>query len=241
VLYALAILYLFLGVAIVCDDFFTASLEKICLRLRLSEDVAGATFMAAGSSAPELFTSTMSLVSSNATNELGVATIVGSAVFNILVIIAATTIFAAKQRRTAETRLETGHARLRVLRGGGGHCAFSHGGREGVVVGRRRVRVHVRDVRGVHGSQRKGHACRGRLLRKKNRVGVLSAKTVVQPRDVEAAVANDSFARGNGVFLSRRRESEDEKDKTRSRTPCTPRWRRPSPISSARRTRMGGR
>lgn len=97
VLYALAILYLFLGVAIVCDDFFTASLERICLRLRLSEDVAGATFMAAGSSAPELFTSTMSLVSSNATNELGVATIVGSAVFNILVIVAATTVFAAQK------------------------------------------------------------------------------------------------------------------------------------------------
>ena len=97
VLYALAILYLFLGVAIVCDDFFTASLERICLRLRLSEDVAGATFMAAGSSAPELFTSTMSLVSSNATNELGVATIVGSAVFNILVIVAVTTVFATQK------------------------------------------------------------------------------------------------------------------------------------------------
>ena len=96
-LYALAILYLFLGVAIVCDDFFTASLERICLRLRLSEDVAGATFMAAGSSAPELFTSTMSLVSSNATNELGVATIVGSAVFNILVIVAATTVLSTKK------------------------------------------------------------------------------------------------------------------------------------------------
>ena len=96
-LYALAILYLFLGVAIVCDDFFTASLERIRLRLRLSEDVAGATFMAAGSSAPELFTSTMSLVSSNATNELGVATIVGSAVFNILVIVAATTVFSTKK------------------------------------------------------------------------------------------------------------------------------------------------
>ena len=41
---------------------------------------------------------------------------------------------------------------------------------------------------------------------KKNRVGVSSAK-MVQPRDVEAAVANDSFARGNGVFLSGHRES----------------------------------
>ena len=33
------------------------SLERICEQLYLSEDVAGATFIAAGSSAPELFTS----------------------------------------------------------------------------------------------------------------------------------------------------------------------------------------
>ena len=96
VLYALAILYLFLGVAVTCDDFFAPSLERVCERLDLSEDVAGATFMAAGSSAPELFTSTMSLVSRNATNELGVATIVGSAVFNILVIVAASVACADK-------------------------------------------------------------------------------------------------------------------------------------------------
>ena len=50
VLYAVAILYLFLGIAIICDDYFTASLEQICEKLKLSEDVAGATFMAAGSS-----------------------------------------------------------------------------------------------------------------------------------------------------------------------------------------------
>lgn len=98
-LYAVAILYLFLGIAIVCDDFFTPSLELICERLNLSEDVAGATFMAAGSSAPELFTSTMSLVSENATNELGVATIVGSAVFNILIIVAATVLFSGRTLR----------------------------------------------------------------------------------------------------------------------------------------------
>lgn len=104
VLYALAIMYLFLGLAVVCEDFFTASLEQICVRLSLSEDVAGATFMAAGSSAPELFTSTMSLVSSTATNELGVATVVGSAVFNILVIVAATVIFSAK--KNAPLRLD---------------------------------------------------------------------------------------------------------------------------------------
>jgi len=54
--------------------------------------------MAAGSSAPELFTSTMSLVSENATNELGVATIVGSAVFNIMVIVAATVLFTSQKQ-----------------------------------------------------------------------------------------------------------------------------------------------
>lgn len=73
---------MFYALAIVCDDYFVPSLEKISevrqqlspgrqaegsLRhswpvflfqnLQLSEDVAGATFMAAGSSAPELFTS----------------------------------------------------------------------------------------------------------------------------------------------------------------------------------------
>ena len=36
------------AIAVVCDDYFVPSLEVICQRLDLSEDVAGATFMAAG-------------------------------------------------------------------------------------------------------------------------------------------------------------------------------------------------
>ncbi len=96
--YFVGVFFMFLGIAIVCDDFFVPALEKICEVLRLSDDVAGATFMAAGSSAPELFTSTMSLVSENATNELGVATIVGSAVFNIMVIVAATVLFTSQKQ-----------------------------------------------------------------------------------------------------------------------------------------------
>ena len=211
-LYALAILYLFLGVAIVCDDFFTASLEKICLRLRLSEDVAGATFMAAGSSAPELFTRTMSLVSSNATNELGVATIVGSAVFNILVIIAATTIFAAKQNEPLRLDWKP------VTR----DCAFYAAAVATVLLvmadgkvwwweGVACVCMYATYVAFMAVNEKVMRAVDA-FCEKKNRVGVSSAK-IVQPRDVEAAVANDSFARGNGVFLSGHRESEDEKDK----------------------------
>ncbi|MED6248619.1 hypothetical protein ATANTOWER_002783, partial [Ataeniobius toweri] len=56
-LHVLCTVYMFCALALVCDDYFVPSLEKICERLHLSEDVAGATFMAAGSSAPELFTS----------------------------------------------------------------------------------------------------------------------------------------------------------------------------------------
>ena len=52
----LGILYVFLGIAIICDDYFVEALERISSALKLSDDVAGATFMAAGSSAPELAT-----------------------------------------------------------------------------------------------------------------------------------------------------------------------------------------
>jgi hypothetical protein len=44
--YFVGVFYMFLGIAIVCDDFFVASLEQICEVLQLSDDVAGATFMA---------------------------------------------------------------------------------------------------------------------------------------------------------------------------------------------------
>merc|ERR1719427_129937 len=78
-------LWLFVAVAVICDDFFVPSLEAISEVLDLSEDVAGATFMAAGSSAPELFTS---LAAATNESDVGVGTIVGSAVFNLLVIVA---------------------------------------------------------------------------------------------------------------------------------------------------------
>lgn len=60
--------------AVVCDDFFVPSLEVISEKMQLSEDVAGATFMAAGSSAPELFTSLMGVLQET---DVGVGTIVG--------------------------------------------------------------------------------------------------------------------------------------------------------------------
>ncbi|XP_046712248.1 sodium/potassium/calcium exchanger 4a isoform X2 [Silurus meridionalis] len=93
-LHIFAAVYMFLALAIVCDDYFVTSLEKICEKLHLSEDVAGATFMAAGSSAPELFASIIGVFITH--GDVGVGTIVGSAVFNILCIIGVCGIFAGQ-------------------------------------------------------------------------------------------------------------------------------------------------
>lgn len=61
IFYLLVSVYMFIGLAIICDDYFVPALEVICKVLNLREDVAGATFMAAGSSAPELATTIISL------------------------------------------------------------------------------------------------------------------------------------------------------------------------------------
>lgn len=92
-IWCIVVVYLFLGIAIICDEQFTSSLESICnprTGLGLSPDVAGATFMAAGSSAPELASSFMGTFVSK--SDVGLGTIIGSAVFNILIIIGATAI-----------------------------------------------------------------------------------------------------------------------------------------------------
>ncbi|KAF4672982.1 hypothetical protein FOL46_008033 [Perkinsus olseni] len=87
-------LYAFKALGSMCDDYFVIALEAISEALDLSPDVAGATFMAAGSSAPELFTSIVATFL--IVNEGGVGTIIGSAIFNILVIIGATCLFAGQ-------------------------------------------------------------------------------------------------------------------------------------------------
>jgi len=85
--YTLGVLYMFLALAIACDEFFVPALEEMSSprRLNLSMDVAGATLMAAGGSAPELFTSAFGTFNES---PIGFGTIVGSAVFNVLFVIA---------------------------------------------------------------------------------------------------------------------------------------------------------
>ncbi|XP_045777711.1 sodium/potassium/calcium exchanger Nckx30C isoform X3 [Maniola jurtina] len=91
VLHVIGMGYMFVALAIVCDEFFVPALDVIIERLAIRDDVAGATFMAAGGSAPELFTSIIGVFVSF--DDVGIGTIVGSAVFNILFVIGACALF----------------------------------------------------------------------------------------------------------------------------------------------------
>ncbi|CAE7580928.1 Slc24a2 [Symbiodinium natans] len=74
-----------LGLNTVCDVYFAGAIDLLCDAWSLTPDVAGATWMAAGGSAPEFFTSMVG--ATIAQNDVGFGTIVGSAVFNVLFVI----------------------------------------------------------------------------------------------------------------------------------------------------------
>ncbi|KAI4833365.1 hypothetical protein KUCAC02_016273 [Chaenocephalus aceratus] len=81
-------------------DYFSVEdrpLTVITEKLQISDDVAGATFMAAGGSAPELFTSVIGVFVSH--SNVGIGTIVGSAVFNILFVIGMCAVFSREAGR----------------------------------------------------------------------------------------------------------------------------------------------
>ena len=86
---------MFLAIAICCDEFFVPALEEMSSErhLHLSTDVAGATLMAAGGSAPEFFSNMFGTFAADDT-AIGFGTIVGSAVFNVLFVIAMCSLFA---------------------------------------------------------------------------------------------------------------------------------------------------
>lgn len=76
--YLALLLYLFVALAIVCDEYFVPAIDEITEAFGITPDVAGATLMAAGGSAPELATSFMGVFVSK--SDVGFSTIVGSAV-----------------------------------------------------------------------------------------------------------------------------------------------------------------
>jgi K+-dependent Na+/Ca+ exchanger-like protein len=82
----------FWGLAVVCEDYFVPSITIMCEYNKIPDDVAGATFMAAGASSPEMFACFVSLFVTH--TALGAGTIIGSEIFNHLVICAAAVLYA---------------------------------------------------------------------------------------------------------------------------------------------------
>lgn len=83
----IGILFSFLFLWRITESFFIPSLDIIAGKLRMSSNMAGATLMAAGSSAPELAIAIVAVLRPGEHLEIGLGTIIGSAVFNMLVII----------------------------------------------------------------------------------------------------------------------------------------------------------
>lgn len=86
----------FYVLATVTEEFFVPSIDEITKKLKLSSDAAGATLLAIGSSAPEFFTSLFAVFGiAGAASDIGAGAIVGSAIFNVLVIIGIAAMFRA--------------------------------------------------------------------------------------------------------------------------------------------------
>ncbi|KAL7675472.1 hypothetical protein ACOME3_001738 [Neoechinorhynchus agilis] len=77
--------YALLAVSFLVEEYFSPSLERLSEVVKLDEDITGATFMAAGSSAPEVFIAIIGSMYAN--SDVGIGAVVGSAVFNILFVI----------------------------------------------------------------------------------------------------------------------------------------------------------
>ncbi len=98
-IYIVVLLLCFFLLARIVDLFFISSLDKISKDLNLSNDAAGATLMAMGSSAPELFVALFAVLKPGNHQAIGMGSIVGSAIFNLLVIVGAAAFVAKKNTK----------------------------------------------------------------------------------------------------------------------------------------------
>ncbi len=89
------ILLSFYLLAVISEDYFVPAIDKLSNKLGLSSDAAGATLLAMGSSAPEFFTSLFAVFGTGNNSDIGAGAIVGSAIFNVLVIVGAAAAYKA--------------------------------------------------------------------------------------------------------------------------------------------------
>jgi K+-dependent Na+/Ca+ exchanger-like protein len=84
----------FKNLKVISDVYFVPSTIKMARRLNMPADVAGATLLAFGSSAPEFCTNVVATFF--IVNECGVGDIIGSAIHNILLVVGVSGIFAVR-------------------------------------------------------------------------------------------------------------------------------------------------
>mmetsp|Transcript_14064 Transcript_14064/g.23385 ORF Transcript_14064/g.23385 Transcript_14064/m.23385 type:complete len:785 (+) Transcript_14064:66-2420(+) len=99
----ITVIAMFWALALVCEEFFVPALNILCEEWKIPDDVAGATFMAAGASSPELFTSFIGLIIYN--SNIGVGTVVGSEIFNHMIISSGSVLFAKNGTLYLDSRI----------------------------------------------------------------------------------------------------------------------------------------
>ncbi|XP_060874655.1 sodium/potassium/calcium exchanger 4-like isoform X1 [Metopolophium dirhodum] len=77
-------LYLFLFLGVVCNRYLVPCIHIISHRMKLSEDVAGASVMAAAVACPELFVNILATFFTE--GDVGIGTVVGTGLFNVLLV-----------------------------------------------------------------------------------------------------------------------------------------------------------
>lgn len=102
-LYFVLMLMSFWALAVVVEEYFVPALNVLCDKLKLPDDVAGATFMAAGASSPEMFAAFVSLFITH--TSLGIGTIIGSEIFNHLCICAGSVLYSKSGELTLDPRI----------------------------------------------------------------------------------------------------------------------------------------
>lgn len=85
ILYSVGIIYILFCIRELCTNHFMPVIDFIVNKYEISPDIAGATLMALGGSAPEIFISFMGTFVAD--NTIGFATIIGSGAFNAMLLV----------------------------------------------------------------------------------------------------------------------------------------------------------
>jgi K+-dependent Na+/Ca+ exchanger-like protein len=88
----LVIFYMFYLMSAICDEYLVPTVDVICEEFSIPEDVAGATLLAFACNGPELLCNVSAIFITD--SSVGMGCIVGSAIFNVLIIVGACPIFA---------------------------------------------------------------------------------------------------------------------------------------------------